>query len=94
MRLRSIGLVVTLAFAMLWAPFAAEAQQPGKIYRVGLVFTTAPVSEMIGPDPVHPLVRSFLHGLRALGYVQGRNLVFEPRSAEGNSNGLWRSWRS
>jgi putative ABC transport system substrate-binding protein len=38
---------------------------------------------MIGPDPVHPLVRSFLDGLRALGYVQGRNLVFEPRSAEG-----------
>jgi hypothetical protein len=60
-----------------------EAQQAGKVYRVGLVFTTAPVSEMIGPDPVHPLVRSFLDELRTLGYVQGRNLVFEPRSAEG-----------
>ncbi|MGH7411953.1 MAG: ABC transporter substrate-binding protein, partial [Candidatus Methylomirabilis sp.] len=49
----------------------------------GFVFTTAPVSEMIGPDPVHPLARSFVDGLRALGYVQGRNLVYEPRSAEG-----------
>ena len=75
--------VLSLALAILAAPLAADAQQPGKVYRVGLVFTTAPVSEMIGPDPVHPLVRSFLHGLRALGYVQGRNLVFEPRSAEG-----------
>ena len=68
---------------LLAAPLAAEAQQPGKVYRVGLVFTTAPVSEMIGPDPLHPLVRSFLDELRALGYVQGRNLIFEPRSAEG-----------
>jgi ABC-type uncharacterized transport system substrate-binding protein len=68
---------------ILAAPLAARAQQSGKVYRVGLVFTTAPVSEMIGPDPLHPLVRSFLEELRALGYVQGRNLVFEPRSAEG-----------
>jgi ABC-type uncharacterized transport system substrate-binding protein len=72
-----------LAGGLLAAPLAAEGQQSGKVYRVGLVFTTAPVSEMIGPDPAHPLVRSFLDELRALGYVQGRNLVFEPRSAEG-----------
>jgi putative tryptophan/tyrosine transport system substrate-binding protein len=71
------------SLGLLAAPLAAEAQQPGKAYRVGLVFTTAPVSEMIGPDPIHPLVRSFLDELRARGYVQGRNLVFEPRSAEG-----------
>ena len=68
---------------LLAAPLAAEAQQAGRVYRVGLIFTTAPVSEMMGPNPVHPLVRSFLDELRALGYVQGRNLVFEPRSAEG-----------
>jgi len=81
--LRTVGLIITFALDLLAAPLAADAQQAGKVYRVGLVFTTAPVSEMIGPDPVHPLVRSFLDGLRALGYVQGRNLVLEPRSAEG-----------
>jgi putative tryptophan/tyrosine transport system substrate-binding protein len=75
--------VGSLAGGLLAAPLAAEAQQSGKVYRVGLVFTTAPVSQMIGPDPVHPLVISFLAGLRALGYVQGRNLVLESRSAEG-----------
>jgi putative ABC transport system substrate-binding protein len=80
---RTIGLIATVALSILASPPSAEAQQAGKVYRVGLVFTTAPVSQMIGPDPVHPLVRSFLDGLRALGYVQGRNLVFEPRSAEG-----------
>jgi len=68
---------------LLAAPLAAEAQVAGKVYRVGLVFTTAPVDEMSGLHPVHPLVRSFLDELRALGYVQGRNLVFEPRPAEG-----------
>jgi len=32
---------------------------------------------------VHPGVRAFVHGLRDLGYVEGRNLVLERRSAEG-----------
>ncbi len=83
MQRRGIGIIAVLLIGILAVPPAVEAQQAGKVYRVGLVFTTAPVSEMIGPDPVHPLVRSFLDGLRALGYVQGRNLVLEPRSAEG-----------
>jgi ABC-type uncharacterized transport system substrate-binding protein len=38
---------------------------------------------MAGSDPIHPLARSFLQGLRALGYEQGQNLMMEPRSAEG-----------
>jgi putative tryptophan/tyrosine transport system substrate-binding protein len=38
---------------------------------------------MAGSDPIHPLARSFVQELRALGYVQGQNLVLEPRSAEG-----------
>jgi len=75
--------VGSLSGGLLSVSLAAEAQQAGKVYRVALVFTTAPVSEMQGPDPVHPLVRAFLEQLRALGYVQGQNLVFEPRSAEG-----------
>jgi putative tryptophan/tyrosine transport system substrate-binding protein len=67
---------------ILW-PLAARAQQTGKVYRVGLVFTTSPVSEMVGADPIHPLARSFVYGLRTLGYLQGQNLVLEHRSAEG-----------
>ncbi len=73
----------TVIPGMILIPFAVWAQRPEKEYRVGLVLTTSPASEMIGPDPVHPLVASFLERLRTLGYVQGRNLVFEPRSAEG-----------
>jgi putative tryptophan/tyrosine transport system substrate-binding protein len=68
--------------ATAW-PLAARGQQTGRVYRVALVFTTSPVSEMVGPDPIHPMARSFEQGLRALGYLQGQNLVLEHRSAEG-----------
>src|SRR5262249_25062602 len=51
--------------------------------RVGLMFTTSPVSEMAGPEPVHPLARALVQGLRVLGYVEGQNLILERRSAEG-----------
>ena len=83
MRLRAAGLLASLALGLLLAPISSHAQQPGKVYRVGLIATTAPVSEMAGPDPVEPPHRAFLHTLRSLGYVEGQNLVFERRSAEG-----------
>jgi putative tryptophan/tyrosine transport system substrate-binding protein len=68
--------------AAAW-PHAARAQQTGKVNRVALIFTTSPVSEMAGPEPIHPVARSFVQGLRALGYLEGQNLVLEHRSAEG-----------
>jgi putative tryptophan/tyrosine transport system substrate-binding protein len=72
--------ITLLGGAAIW-PVAARAQQAGKVNRVGLIFTTSPVSEMAGPDPIHPVARSFVQGLRALGYVEGQNLVLEHRSA-------------
>jgi putative ABC transport system substrate-binding protein len=78
---RRIALIVM--FLILAAPLAALAQPAGKLYRVGLILTTSPVSEMAGPEPVHPPTRALLHTLRSLGYVEGQNLVFERRSAEG-----------
>jgi hypothetical protein len=41
-------------------PAPAKTQQTGKTYRVGLIFSTSPVSEMTGPEPVHPLAKAFL----------------------------------
>ena len=72
-----------MAGGLLTAPLAAEAQQAGKVYRVGFMFTTSPVSEMTGPEPAHPLARALVQGLRVLGYVEGQNLILERRSAEG-----------
>jgi putative ABC transport system substrate-binding protein len=68
---------------VLASPLAVEAQPTGKVYRVGVIFPSAPVSEMAGPEPVHPAARALVQGLRALGYVEGRNLILERRSAEG-----------
>ena len=76
-------LLTALAGAVA-APLGAGAQQAGKVYRVGLIFSNSPVSEMAGPQPVHPLARAFMQSLQALGYVEERNLILERRSAEGH----------
>src|SRR5438046_354911 len=57
------------------APFAAEAQQATKVARIGYLATNPATS----PRPRE----GFLQGLRDLGYVEGRNLVIEYRTAEG-----------
>ena len=60
-------------------PLAVHAQPGGKVSRVGLIFTTSPTAEMAGPDPIHPLVRTFVRTLRILGYIEGQNIVVEGR---------------
>ena len=75
---------MTVALGLLALPLAADAQPAGKkLPRVAVVLTTSPVAEMAGPDPIHPHVRGFVHGLRDLGWVDGRAIVIERRSAEG-----------
>jgi ABC-type uncharacterized transport system substrate-binding protein len=69
-------LLTSLAGALA-APLGAEAQQAAKVARIGYL-TTADVATA----PRH-LREAFLKGLRDLGYVEGRNLVIEYRSAEG-----------
>ena len=70
------------AGALLAAPLARA--QEGRTYRVAWVLAISPIAELAGPDPAHPITRAFVHEMRALGYVEGRNLVLERRSAEGN----------
>jgi putative ABC transport system substrate-binding protein len=68
--------------AMLLVPsLTAEAQQSTKIPRIGIV-TAQPLSA------VSVRHESFRRGLRELGYVEGKNIVIEHRSAEGNSDRL------
>jgi putative tryptophan/tyrosine transport system substrate-binding protein len=64
-------------------PLVIRAQQPGRVFRVGWFFSSTPLDQMAGPDPIIPVGRVFVHGLRSLGYVEGQNLVLERRSAEG-----------
>src|SRR5262245_42399685 len=67
--------VALLALALLAVPLAAEAQQTAKIARIGFLAASLAVTPQ--------LLEAFRHGLRDLGYVEGRNLVIEIRDAEG-----------
>ncbi len=72
-------LVVSLIASLLAAPLSAEAQQSGKVYRVGFL------SPLLREDRV---LERLLQGLRDLGYVEGRNLVIEQRYAGGRREAL------
>ena len=78
---------VCALFALV-AASSLKAQSVGKVHRVGFVATTSPLAEISGPDPANPFVRAFVHGLRDLGYVQGKNLALEMRTLEGRPQRL------
>jgi ABC transporter substrate binding protein/GAF domain len=61
-------IMALLALTLLAAPLAAEAQQSGKVYRVGWM-TTGPLA----------FIANFREGMRELGYVEGQNVVIEQR---------------
>jgi len=73
-----------VATSALLAAQLARAQSGEKKRRVAFVLAASPVAEMAGPEPAHPNVRAFMHELRNIGYVEGRNLILERRSAEGH----------
>ena len=77
----AIRLAIAAALAVLLAPLAAEAQQAGKVYRIGfLSYLGCPIRpEIMGP---------FRQGLRGLGYVEGQNIVIECRGALGATDRL------
>jgi putative ABC transport system substrate-binding protein len=77
---RSLWSRALLVAGVLCAAPSAPAAEP---HRVALVLSTSPIAEMTGPAPAHPGVRAFIDELRALGYVEGRNLVLERRTAGG-----------
>jgi putative tryptophan/tyrosine transport system substrate-binding protein len=59
--------------AVAW-PLAVRAQQPAKIARIGFLRATSPQEKEFN---------AFRSGLRALGYVEGENIVIEERYAAG-----------
>jgi len=76
MKLRPVTLVVTFALGLLAGPLPVEAQQAGKVYRIGWLRLRS------GP-PTGPRHMVFRQKLHELGYVEGQNLVIEWRSAKG-----------
>jgi putative tryptophan/tyrosine transport system substrate-binding protein len=62
---------------LFWAiSFSAEAQQAGKVPRVGYV-------SVRGAESQAPVLEGFRQGLRELGYIEGKTIIIEYRFAEG-----------
>lgn len=64
---------LAVALVLFAAPLTAEAQEAGKVPRIGILFDDAVSSE--------PLRQ----GLHELGYVEGKTIVFEEQRSEGRS---------
>ena len=67
---------VTGLGALLSVPLAAEAQQSGKVWRIGYFVGS-------GPNAARDQDQAFRDALAELGYVEGKNVVIESRWAEG-----------
>jgi len=84
MKLRTIGLISSLALGLSAAPLPVEAQQSGKVYQIGYLGIGSPGSlrrQKLNPSPNHI---AFWQRLRELGY----EFVKEYRYAEGKRERL------
>jgi putative ABC transport system substrate-binding protein len=68
--------VVLLAVAVV-----AEAQQPKNTPRIGFLSSLSPAA-------ISARIEAFRWGLKELGYIEGKNIVIEERSAEGKADRL------
>jgi putative tryptophan/tyrosine transport system substrate-binding protein len=75
-----IDTLIILVLA-LFCGAVAEAQQPTRIPRIGFLSGSPPSS-------IKASTEAFRQGLRDLGYVEGKNIVIEWRSAEGKGDRL------
>src|SRR5215204_4110838 len=68
-----------LGYAIGARPLALHAQQGAKVYRIGILEVIPAARNSANLDALRK-------GLRDLGYVEGRNLIVEYRSADGRAD--------
>jgi putative ABC transport system substrate-binding protein len=74
-----VRLVAGLTLSLFATLLTADAQQPGKVWRIGVLLTLPrPV-----PASSHPY-NTFLQELRNLGYIEGQNITIAWHHTEGN----------
>jgi len=72
--------IALIAIVLFGYTQLAEAQQPGKVPRIGYLASRR--------DRASPSAEALRQGLRVLSYVEGQNIAIEYRSAEGNLDRL------
>ena len=68
--------ILGIASSLAMLPLACFAQTQAKVWRIGMLETTPPTLNAANLD-------AFRQRLRALGYIEGRNLIIEYRSSDG-----------
>jgi ABC-type uncharacterized transport system substrate-binding protein len=78
MRYSAVGGIVTLILGLLVALLTADAQQPGKVYRIGILSGSSPSAPMSSQIAANARQQR----LHELGWIEGQNIVVERRWAE------------
>ena len=73
------ALLLALCSLLLAPCFTAQAQQQGKVYRIGYLGAGSPKDIVI---------EGFRQGLRELNYIEGKNIAIEPRFSAGKLDRL------
>ncbi len=71
--------ILAIVLTIVFGGIEAGAQQPGKVYRVGYLSPLNRTTES-------PRFQAIRQALRELGYLEGKNIAFEYRYAEGKGN--------
>jgi putative ABC transport system substrate-binding protein len=77
--MRRRDVLAAVASTLVW-PSSLAAQQLTQRPRVGVL--------VYGTPDRDPSIQAFLRGMRELGYIEGQNITYEFRSAEGSRNGF------
>ena len=77
-RRKLLQILLAIAPGVLFLPLSASPQTPAKVYRIGVLETVSAANNAANLDALR-------QGLKELGYVEGRNLTIEYRSADGLS---------
>jgi putative ABC transport system substrate-binding protein len=78
MRIGQATLIVAFVLGLFQWPPSADAEQPAKVPRIGILSDETPSLAAKAFEP-------FARGLRDLGWVEGQNITFERRYAEGEN---------